>query len=100
MTSASNQGIKSILENKSKFLLLHCSSGHKTSSLTEILASDPSIQSRLSDTKYYQESKVLNQFYKTLSDDDGKGFYGLKWVKKCVERQGVESLLISDTLFR
>ena len=43
---------KVLLENKSKFLLVHSSSGHKQV-LKEIL-SDPAVASRLADTKVCQ----------------------------------------------
>ena len=77
---------------------MNCSSGHK-SALKEILE-NANVQSRLSDTKYAQEVKVLERFYKVLSEDPNKAFYGRKWVEKCIERGAVESLLVTDELFR
>ncbi|XP_028517947.1 protein pelota homolog [Exaiptasia diaphana] len=65
---------KVLLENKSKFLLVHSSSGHKHA-LKEIL-SDSSIASRLADTKASSEVKALDTFYSTLQNEPDKAYYG------------------------
>ncbi|KAI3630251.1 hypothetical protein MIR68_011686 [Amoeboaphelidium protococcarum] len=87
-----------LIENKSKFLLLHSNSGHKQA-LGEILA-DPAIQGRLQDTKYAQEVKILDQFFTTLSESPDKAFYGWNHVRKAADIAAIQYLLISDTLFR
>ncbi|XP_067205644.1 protein pelota isoform X2 [Linepithema humile] len=89
---------KIILENKSKFLLVHTSSGFKHS-LKEILA-DPAVVSRISDTKAAGEVRALEAFYTTLQMDPARAFYGKKHVQKASAAQAVETLLISDKLFR
>lgn len=89
---------KTILENKGKFLLIHSSSGFKHS-LKEVLA-DPGVVSRISDTKAASEVKALETFYSILQVDSARAFYGKKHVEKANEAQAVETLLISDKLFR
>ncbi|KXJ08329.1 Protein pelota-like [Exaiptasia diaphana] len=68
---------KVLLENKSKFLLVHSSSGHKHA-LKEIL-SDSSIASRLADTKASSEVKALDTFYSTLQNEPDKAYYGIEY---------------------
>ncbi|XP_076184026.1 protein pelota-like [Ptiloglossa arizonensis] len=89
---------KIILENKSKFLLVHSSSGFKHS-LKEILA-EPAVISRISDTKAAGEVKALETFYTILQTDPSRAFYGKKHINKAIEAQAIETLLISDKLFR
>lgn len=89
---------KILLDNKSKFVLVHSSSGFKHS-LKEVLQ-DPSIQSRLADTKASSEVKALDDFYQTMQNDPNRASYGIKPVEKAAEQQAIEVLLISDELFR
>nr|XP_033802340.1 protein pelota homolog isoform X3 [Geotrypetes seraphini] len=89
---------KLLLENRSKFVQVHSSSGHKYS-LKEVL-SDPSVTSRLADTKAAGEVKVLEDFYKMLQQEPDRAFYGIKHVEKANEALAIDTLLISDDLFR
>lgn len=89
---------KVLIENKSKFVLVHSSSGFKHS-LREVLA-DPAVTAKLSDTKAAGEVKALGTFYTMLQNEPSKAFYGLKHVEKANDSQAVETLLISDKLFR
>lgn len=89
---------KLLLENKSRFVLVHSSSGFKHS-LKEIL-SDPSVASKLADTKAAGEVKALETFYTMLQNEPSRAFYGLNHVLKANEDQAIETLLISDNLFR
>lgn len=89
---------KSLIENKSKFVLVHASSGFKHS-LKEVLQ-DPGIATRLADTKAAGEVKALESFYTMLQNDPGRAFYGYKHVSMANDAQAVETLLISDELFR
>jgi len=89
---------KVLLENKGKFLLIHSSSGFKHS-LKEVLA-DPSVIAKVSDTKAMGEVRTLEQFYNILQSEPAKAFYGLKHIQRANEAQAVETLLISDNLFR
>lgn len=89
---------KVILDNKSKFMLVHASSGFKHS-LKEVLQ-DPAVVVKMSDTKAAGEVKKLEAFYTMLQCEPSRAFYGKKHVQKAVEAQAVETLLISDNLFR
>ncbi|XP_044754423.1 protein pelota [Coccinella septempunctata] len=89
---------KLLLENKGKFMLVHASSGFKHS-LREVLQ-DPGVVNKISDTKAAGEVKALESFYSMLQNEPSKAFYGLKHIEKANEAQAVETLLISDKLFR
>eukprot|EP00794_Sanderia_malayensis_P014187 gene14187-15666_t len=104
---------KALLDAKSKFILAHASSGFKHS-LKEVLA-DPNIANKLTDTKVGVRSdftetaqertaagevKALDSFFKTLQDESAKAFYGFNQVCKADEALAVETLLVTDELFR
>jgi len=89
---------KLLFEHKSKFLLVHSSSGFKHS-LKEVLQ-DPAVQAKLADTKASEEVKALESFYKMLKHEPDRAFYGPKHVSLAVGSDAVETLLISDKLFR
>lgn len=89
---------KVLLENKSKFMLVHSSSGFKHS-LKEVLQ-DPAVVAKMVDTKAAGEVRALQAFYNMLQIEPDKAFYGKKHVEKANEAQAVETLLISDNLFR
>lgn len=98
MSFAVKNEVKVLIENKSKFLLVHSSSGFKHS-LKEVLA-DPIVQSKLVDTKAASEVKALEKFHLLLATEPDRAYYGVKHVEKANEFQAIETLLISDTLFR
>lgn len=89
---------KVITENKSKFLLVHSSSGFKHS-LQEVL-SDPAVSSRLSDTKATSEVRALQTFYTMLQNEPDRAFYGVDHVEKANEMLAIETLMVTDDLFR
>ncbi|CAH0555360.1 unnamed protein product [Brassicogethes aeneus] len=89
---------KVLLDNKSKFMLVHTSSGFKHS-LKEVLQ-DPAVINKISETKAAGEVKALENFYTTLQCEPAKAFYGKKHVETANEAQAIETLLISDNLFR
>ncbi len=95
---AAKNDVKVLLENKSRFVRVHSSSGFKHS-LKEVLQ-DPALQARLSDTKAADEVRALDNFYKTLSNDPLRACYGERHVRTAMEHQAIEQLLISDRLFR
>jgi len=95
---AAKREIKLLFENKPKFLLVHSNSGHKHA-IKDIL-NDPDIRKRLSNTKAMGEVKVLEDFYDKLKNDPDSAFYGLKHVERANEKKAIETLLISDNLFR
>lgn len=89
---------KVLIDNKSKFLLVHASSGFKHS-LKEILA-DPAITAKLSDTKASNEVKALDGFYSMLHTEPDRAFYGIGHVERANEMGAIETLLVTDELFR
>jgi protein pelota len=82
----------------SKAILVHCTSGFKHS-LNEILHKKE-IQSKIEDMGCYSESLILDQFFEELRTSDNKVCYGINSVKYALENSAVETLLISDHLFR
>nr|XP_014098764.2 protein pelota [Bactrocera oleae]XP_036226781.1 protein pelota [Bactrocera oleae]XP_036226782.1 protein pelota [Bactrocera oleae] len=90
--------IKLLLDNKSKFILVRSSSGFKQA-LKEVLQ-DPSVMVKISDTKAVREVKVLEQFYNILHCEPARAFYGKKHVLEAAKAMAIETLLISDNLFR
>lgn len=95
---AVKQEYKVLTENRTKFVLVHASSGFKHS-LKEVL-SDPAVTARLADTKAAGEVKSLDDFYQMLQNDPDRAFYGTKHCEKAADLQAVETLLVSDELFR
>ncbi|KAI9322397.1 protein pelota [Dichotomocladium elegans] len=89
---------KVILENRSKFVLVHSSSGHKHA-LNEVMQ-DPAIQSKLADTKAAREVQALDAFYAMMNTDPDRAFYGYKHVAKANEHAAIGTLLVTDELFR
>lgn len=89
---------KVLLDNRSKFVLVHSSSGFKHS-LKEVLQ-DPVIGARLTDTKAAAEVKALDDFYTMLQNDPNRAFYGVRHVELAFQSGAIETLLISDDLFR
>lgn len=98
MREALRRELKMLLEHRSKFLLVHSSSGHRHA-LTEVL-SDAAVVSKLADTKAAGEVKALDDFYKAMQNEPDRAFYGLKHVERANEALAVDSLLVSDHLFR
>ncbi|XP_076812620.1 protein pelota homolog [Clavelina lepadiformis] len=89
---------KVIVENKSKFLCVHSSTGFKHS-LKEVLM-DPAVSARLADTKATAEIKALQDFYRVLQHEPDKACYGIKHVELANESDAIDTLLISDALLR
>ncbi|ORY37071.1 protein pelota [Rhizoclosmatium globosum] len=89
---------KQFLHFLPKLLLIHCSSGQKHA-LGEALA-DPGVQSKLEDTKFATEVRALAKFFEMLSRDPDRAFYGFRHVEMAAEKGAVNTLLLSDDLFR
>lgn len=89
---------RALHENRSKIVLAHSSSGQRQA-LSELLQ-DPGIQSQLSDTKYAQEVSTLGRFYRMLSTDPHRAFYGTDHVQRASEAGAIETLMVTDSLFR
>uniref|UniRef100_A0A5S6QLD3 Protein pelota homolog n=1 Tax=Trichuris muris TaxID=70415 RepID=A0A5S6QLD3_TRIMR len=95
---AAADGNKALLDNKDKFLLVHSTSGFKHA-LKEVLA-DPQVSNRLADTKASGEVKALEMFFNLLVNEPQRAFYGIKHVEIAAEAEAIETLLITDSLFR
>lgn len=89
---------RTIIENKRKFLLCKASSGHKHA--LEDVFSDPSIMEQMMDTKISKEIDALNQFMRMIDINPDKAYYGYNHVNKANDELAVESLLVTDELFR
>jgi len=89
---------KLIMENRSKFLRIHSSSGFKHS-LREVLE-DSTVTARLADTKAAGETRALQNFMTMMSNDPDRAYYGIKHVERAKEGLAIETLLVSDSLFR
>lgn len=98
LQTATKQEKRVFLENKGKFVLIHSSSGHKHA-LKEVLT-DSAILNKLANTKAAAEVNALNDFYQMLKVDQSRAFYGYKHVKAAVDAMAVDTLLVSDALFR
>lgn len=61
---------------------------------------DPAVTAKMADTKALGEVKALEAFYTTLQTEPAKAFYGTRHVEAANEAQAIETLLISDNLFR
>lgn len=95
---AARSSLRPLLENRPKVLLLHCSSGYKHA-LTELLA-DPAVTARLADTAAVAEARALDDFFAMLSADPARAVYGPRAVMGAAELGAVDSLLVTDELFR
>lgn len=99
---ATRKGEKAVMANKSNFVIVHSSSGH-LHSLNEVLKSSE-VLTKLKDTKYAKETKLMDDFMEMLRKDDGRAWYGPSEVEKAVEKTAVGRgggvLLISNALFR
>ncbi|MEW5298236.1 MAG: hypothetical protein WDW36_001381 [Sanguina aurantia] len=90
--------IRPLIEHRDRILVAPASSAFKHS-LKEVLAC-PLIASRIKNTKAARETQALQQFYDMLSNDPSRAFYGPAHVEAAGELGAVQTLLISDSLFR
>ncbi|CEF67537.1 Protein pelota homolog [Strongyloides ratti] len=93
-----NNNKKMTQEEKNKFLLVHSTNGFKHS-IKEVLT-DPNIQKKLGATKSQQELNQVLRFQQLLNVCPEKAFYGPRDVIKASNLLAIETLLISDSLFR
>jgi len=87
-----------LIENKSKFILCKASSGHKHA-LEEVF-SDPNVAAQMTETKVAKEVEILNKFMRMMDTDPDKAYYGYGHVSKANEQLAIDSLLVTDELFR
>jgi protein pelota len=86
------------IENKAKFVLCKASNGHKHA-LEEVF-SDPAIMAKMDDTKVAKEVAVLNKFMRMMDTDPDRAYYGYAHVAKAHEQLAIDSLMVTDELFR
>lgn len=98
LLEAERRQLRPIIENKSRLILVHTSSGYKHS-LREVLDA-PNVMNMIKDTKAAQEVQALKDFFNMLTNDPTRACYGPKHVEVAHERMAVQTLLITDDLFR
>lgn len=98
LLEAERRELRPIIENKSRIILVHTSSGYKHS-LREVLDA-PNIMNMIKDTKAAEEVRALKEFFNMLSNDPARACYGPKHVEVAHEQMAVQTLLITDDLFR
>ncbi|KAH9619812.1 hypothetical protein KSS87_001163 [Heliosperma pusillum] len=98
LLEAERKQLRSIIENKSRIVLVHTTSGYKHS-VREVLDA-PNVMSMIKDTKAAQEVRALEEFFNMLSNDPDRACYGPKHVEVAHERMAIQTLLITDELFR
>lgn len=95
---AVRRSVRPLIENKSSIVLAQVSSAYKHS-LKEVLA-QPAIAAKIKDTKAAREVAALAEFYAMLGADPARAFYGPGHVLAAAELGAIQTLLISDNLFR
>ncbi|CUS21023.1 LAQU0S02e04016g1_1 [Lachancea quebecensis] len=98
MSYAQEEQNKTILANKSRFLVAHCSTGY-LQGINEVLK-NPAYSSRLQDAKNSKEALVMDEFLQHLNDDDSKAWYGEAEIAKASEMGAIDTLLVTDGLLR
>ena len=84
--------------HQDKFVLCRASNGHKHA-LEEVF-SDPTIAKRIEDTKVVKEVAILNDFMRMMDTNPDKAYYGYSHVKSAADQSAIDSLLVTDELFR
>uniref|UniRef100_A0A7S0CJY0 Eukaryotic peptide chain release factor subunit 1 n=1 Tax=Proboscia inermis TaxID=420281 RepID=A0A7S0CJY0_9STRA len=97
-TEATRRSDRPFIENKNKFVLCKASSGHKHA-LEEVFA-DQNIMSRLTETKVAKEVGALHRFMRMMDTDPHQAQYGYLLVQKADEQMAIDTLLVTDELFR
>lgn len=98
LTSFDDEVYQNVLKNKFKIIVAHSSNGfpHSLKDLLQI----EKIQKKIGDTKYMKHENILKKFSKALNDNYGKALYGESEVTHAISMNAVESLMISDSLFK
>nr|AGJ52120.1 PELOTA [Solanum lycopersicum]AGJ52122.1 PELOTA [Solanum lycopersicum] len=98
LLEAERKQLRPIIENKSRIILVHTTSGYKHS-LKEVMDA-PNVMTMIKDTKAAKEVQALKDFFNMLSNDPDRACYGPKHVEVAHERLAIQTLLITDELFR
>lgn len=95
---AMKQGDKDIDKAKSMFVAVDTTSIHNQG-LDEIL-NDPQVASRIANTKAAQHLKAIDECLKRLSNTPEMACYGPAQVKNAFEMGAIDTMMVSDALFR
>lgn len=87
-----------LMAARDKVVLAHASTPYKHS-LKEVLAT-PGVAAQIKDTKAARETSAMQAFYDMMSSDSDRAFYGPGHIKAAHELGAIQTLLISDKLFR
>ncbi|XP_050374231.1 protein PELOTA 1-like [Argentina anserina] len=98
LLEAERKQLRPIIENKSRMILVHSSSGYKHS-LSEVL-DDKEIMSKIKDTRAAKEVRALQEFFSMMSNEANRACYGPKHVEVAHDKNAVQTLLITDELYR
>lgn len=97
-SEAARTGNKVLVENQSKFMSVHSSSGYMHS-LNEVLV-NPAVLARVKDTQAAGEVMALERFHQVMADDGDRAPYGVLHCQRANEVGAIETLLLTDSLFR
>jgi protein pelota len=89
---------RSLIDNIKKIVLVKASNGHKYA--LEDIFTDPSIMKRLEDTKVAKEVMILQKFMRMMDTNPDKAYYGYNHVISAQKQLAIDSLLVTDELFR
>ena len=102
LDQGNRKGDKKLLAVAREAVVVHSSSGH-VHSLNEVLKS-PEVQASMKDKKFSTETRLMDEFYQRLRQDDGRAWYGVAPVTRAVNEGAVGpgggTLLVNNSLFR
>lgn len=98
LAEAARRSLRELLVSKPKWVVCHASSAYKHA-LREVFT-DPTVATRISDTRAAAEVLALGQFFDMMRDQPDRVTYGLRHVRYASEQGAVDKLLLADTLFR
>jgi protein pelota len=87
-----------LMKNRNKFLKAHTSCGYKHA-IDEMLG-DQNLRGPLGDVAAAGEVNALQEFHATLNRDQDRACYGYKSVAYADEQLAIETLLVTDKLFK
>ena len=90
--------MKTLLQNKSKFVLVKVSSGYKHS-INEALA-DRNVVQRMQDAKCSNDLRVWQEFQDMMNTNPDRACYTPQYVFAAQSQGAIDKLLVSDALFR
>ncbi|KAJ3681205.1 hypothetical protein LUZ60_015694 [Juncus effusus] len=98
LLEAERRQLRQIIENKSRIILAHSTSGYKHS-LKDVLEA-PNVMNLIKDTKAAEEVRALKEFFTLLTNDSSRVCYGDRDVTFAHDRLAIQTLLITDAQFR